>query len=124
METGIAAEKLADLASEYFGVKLEEKDGVRLISFPGGSKGEPDPLFKLRSCKRNVSGIFQGLLHTAVCTAPICQREDKEACNCTQGILLIISNRGERSGQTGRLFRSVASIETENAVVWVISLPP
>ncbi|KAH8761578.1 hypothetical protein F5883DRAFT_678217, partial [Diaporthe sp. PMI_573] len=91
MEIGIAEEKVADLAFEYFGVKVEIKDGVRSLRFQGSCKVEPDPSIKLRGCHRDLSGIFRGDLFEAARTSPIYQREENECRNRTDGVSMTIS---------------------------------
>lgn len=99
MEIGIAREKVADLAFQYFGVKLEDKDGVRSISYPGGGKIEPDPSIKLRACQRDLSGIFRGVLYEGAHTSPIYQREKIERRNRTDGVSMTISNRAKEGAK-------------------------
>ncbi|KAI0912493.1 hypothetical protein F4823DRAFT_622787 [Ustulina deusta] len=99
MEIRIAEEKVADLALEYFGVKLEIKDGVRSVRYPGGGKIEPDPSIRLRACRQDLSGIFRGDLYEAVCTSPIYQREKIELRTRTDGVSMTISNQAREDGK-------------------------
>ncbi|KAK2474798.1 hypothetical protein H9L39_14758 [Fusarium oxysporum f. sp. albedinis] len=99
MEIGIAKEKVAELAFQYFGVKLEDKDGVRSICYPGGGKIEPDPSIKLRACHRDLSGIFRGVLHEGAHTSPIYQREKVERRNRTDGVSMTISNQAKEGAK-------------------------
>ncbi|KAI0388295.1 hypothetical protein F5Y17DRAFT_242214 [Xylariaceae sp. FL0594] len=99
MEIRIAEEKVPDLAFEYFGVKLESKDGVRSVRYPGGGKIEPDPSIKLRACRQDLSGIFQGDLYEAICTSPIYQREKSEMRTRTDGVSMTITNQAKEDGK-------------------------
>jgi hypothetical protein len=99
MEIGIAEEKVADIAFEYFGVKVEIKDGVRSLRFQGACKVEPDPSIKLRGCRRDLSGIFRGDLFEAARTSPIYQREENECRRRTDGVSMTISNQAKESGK-------------------------
>ncbi|KAK0368210.1 hypothetical protein CLIM01_14433 [Colletotrichum limetticola] len=99
MEIGIAEEKVAGLAFEYFGVKVETKDGVRSVRVNGGGKIEPDPSIKLRACRRELSGIFRNDLHEGACTSPIYQRENKELRNRTDGVSMTIPAQAKDAGR-------------------------
>ncbi|KAL3587702.1 hypothetical protein FPOAC2_13600 [Fusarium poae] len=99
MEIGIAKEKVTDLAFQYFGVKLEIKDGVRSVCYPGGGKIEPDPSIKLRACQRDLSGIFRGDLYEGAHTSPIYQREKIERRNRTDGVSMTISNQAKEGAK-------------------------
>lgn len=99
MEIGIAEEKVADLAFEYFGVRVEIKDGVRSVRCPGGGKIEPDPSIKLRACRQDLSGMFRGDLYEAAYTSPIYQREKNEVRNRTDGVSMTISNQAKEGGK-------------------------
>ncbi|KAK2022503.1 hypothetical protein LX32DRAFT_192148 [Colletotrichum zoysiae] len=101
MEIGIAEEKVADLAFEYFGVKVESKDGVRSVRIPGGGKIEPDPSITLRGCRRDLTGLFQsgGDLLRAAYTSPIYQREEAKGFNRTEGVSMAISGHAKESAK-------------------------
>lgn len=99
MEIGIAEEKVAGLAFEYFGVKVETKDGVRSVRVNGGGKIEPDPSIKLRACGRDLSGIFRNDLHEGACTSPIYQRENEELRNRTDGVSMTIPAKAKDAGR-------------------------
>lgn len=99
MEIGIAEEKVADLAYELFGVKVEVKDGVRSLRYPGGGKVEPDPAVKLRACQQDLSCIFRSDLHDGACTSPIYQREKRELRNRTDGVSMTITNQAKEGAK-------------------------
>ncbi|KAF5017292.1 hypothetical protein F66182_10790 [Fusarium sp. NRRL 66182] len=99
MEIGIAQEKVAGLAFQYFGVKLEVKDGVRSVCYPSGGKIEPDPSIKLRACQRDLSGLFRGDLYEGAQTSPIYQREKRERRNRTDGVSMTISNQAKEGAK-------------------------
>ncbi|EFQ36783.1 hypothetical protein CGRA01v4_05967 [Colletotrichum graminicola] len=101
MEIGITEEKVADLALEYFGVKVEIKDGVRSVRIPGGCKIEPDPSITLRGCRRDLTGLFRigrDLLQAAY-TSPIYQLEDAKGLNHTEGVSMAISGHAKESAK-------------------------
>ncbi|KAJ3578314.1 hypothetical protein NPX13_g2255 [Xylaria arbuscula] len=99
MEIGITPEKVAEFALEYFGVKVEVKDGVRYVRYPGGAIIEPDTSIKLRVCARDLSRIFKGELYEAACTSPVYQSEEKKRLSHTNGVSMTISNQAKEGGK-------------------------
>ncbi|KAK2052372.1 hypothetical protein LY76DRAFT_630086 [Colletotrichum caudatum] len=101
IEIGIAEEKVTDLAFEYFGVKVESKDGVRSVRIPGGGKIEPDPSITLRGCRRDLTGLFRsgGDLLRAAYTSPIYQLEEAKGFNRTEGVSMAISGHARESAK-------------------------
>ncbi|KAH8704293.1 hypothetical protein GQ44DRAFT_716923 [Phaeosphaeriaceae sp. PMI808] len=100
MEIGIAKEKIAHYAKILFNVEVEAKDGVRYIRYPGGGKIEPDPWIKLRACQRDaISDVFGAEVDLGFSSAPIYQREEREARGRTDGVSMTISNREKEGGK-------------------------
>ncbi|KAF4979445.1 hypothetical protein FDECE_18053 [Fusarium decemcellulare] len=99
MEIGIAANKVAHLAFEYFEAKVEPIDGVRLVCLPGGGKYEPDPSMKLRACRHEFFNMLRGDLYDGVRESPIYQREERELRDRTDGVSMTISNRANECGK-------------------------
>ncbi|RSL85355.1 hypothetical protein CEP52_016173 [Fusarium oligoseptatum] len=99
MEIGIAEEKVAELAFDYFGVRVEIKDGVRSVRYPGGGKIEPDPSIKLRSCRQVFPSIFRGDLYDAANTSPIYLLEKQQMRNRTDGVSMTISNQAKEGAK-------------------------
>ncbi|KDN63202.1 hypothetical protein CSUB01_09935 [Colletotrichum sublineola] len=101
MEIGIAEEKVAEVAFEYFRVRVETKGGVRSVRMPGGCKIEPDPSITLRGCRRDLTGLFriEHDLLQAVYTSPIYQLEEAKALNHTDGVSMAISGHARESAK-------------------------
>ncbi|RMZ87181.1 hypothetical protein DV736_g5593, partial [Chaetothyriales sp. CBS 134916] len=100
MEIGITKEKIAHYAKILFNVEVEAKDGVRYIRYPGGGKIEPDAWIKLRACQRDtISGVFGPEVDLGFSSAPIYQREEREARDRTDGVSMAISNQEKEGGK-------------------------
>ncbi|KAH8755394.1 hypothetical protein F5883DRAFT_687053, partial [Diaporthe sp. PMI_573] len=99
MEIGITPEKVTEYALEYFNVKVEVKDGVRYVRYPGGAIIEPDTSVKLRVCTRDFSRIFKGELYEAHRTSPIYQSEEKKKLSHSDGVSMSISNQAKEGGK-------------------------
>jgi hypothetical protein len=100
MEVGIAKEKVPLYAKKLFNVEVEAKDGVRYIRGVGGSKIEPQPSIKLRGCPRDVVlVVFGDVMDQGISSGPICQREDKEARDHTDGVSMTITNQEIEAGK-------------------------
>lgn len=99
MEIGIAEEKVANIALQYFGVMVEIKNGIRSVRFPGGGKIEPDPSLKLRDCQLGFFNMFRGDLYNAACASPLYQRNKSELRTYTDSVSLGLSNQANEGGK-------------------------
>ncbi|RYP59464.1 hypothetical protein DL771_010891 [Monosporascus sp. 5C6A] len=90
----ITEEKVAWYALRLFDVQVEVKDGVRFLRYPGGGKVQPDPSIRLQACRRDIiTCTFGAETDRAISASPICQREEKEERDRTDGVSMTISNQ-------------------------------
>ncbi|KAK7210150.1 hypothetical protein V2G26_017328 [Clonostachys chloroleuca] len=78
MNIGITQGRVAELANEFFGAKVEDKDGVRCVRYPGGVKIVPDHRIKLLGSRRDTSTLFKDMMHQALEASHTFQLEESE----------------------------------------------
>ncbi|KAH8751052.1 hypothetical protein F5883DRAFT_211073 [Diaporthe sp. PMI_573] len=100
VQIAIMPEKVPDIAAEYFGVKIEIKDGVRYVRYPGAGIVEGDSAVILReSITRDYSRLFKGELLEAHRASPVYQSEEEKKLSHTQSVSLTISNQAKETGK-------------------------
>ncbi|KIW37292.1 uncharacterized protein PV06_10633 [Exophiala oligosperma] len=92
MSIEVMVNKVEHLAMELYGVHLETHQGLRYVYFPGGAKVLPNPIITLQGCQPGkISPIFGPETLNAITANPDYQDEVKQGYDCTDCVLMLIS---------------------------------